>query len=167
MLETEATLEIKELIAEFRPGEGDLLATLHKVQHRYGYIPPPAIPVVARHLRLGEARVYGAITFYSEFRLTPPAETTISWCSGPACRVRGGDRIRAVLEAVLGIGMGENTPDGRLGLHLAQCNGTCDHAPQVWVNGRVVGPLTVSDAIRLARKLKANGRARGRRGKAK
>ena len=167
MLETEATLEIKDLIAEFKPGEGDMLAALHKIQHRYGYVPPVSIPVVARHLRLGEARVYGAITFYSEFRLTPPAETTIAWCSGPACRVRGSDKVRAALEAVLGIGMEEKTPDNRVGLHLAQCNGTCDHAPQVWVDGRVVGPLTVSDTIRLARELKAGGRPPGARGKRK
>jgi formate dehydrogenase subunit gamma len=159
MLETEATLEIKDLIAEFRPGEGDLLAALHKIQHRYGYIPPESIPVVARHLGLGEAHVYGTTTFYSEFRLTPPAETTIAWCCGPACRVRGSDRVRAALEAVLSIGMEEKTPDNRVGLHVAQCNGTCDFAPQVWVNGRVVGPLTVGDAIRLARELKAGGQA--------
>src|SRR3989304_5399300 len=117
MLETEATLEIKDLIAEFKPGDGDMLAALHKIQHHYGYVPPMSIPVVARHLRLGEARVYGAITFYSEFRLTPPAETTIAWCSGPACRVTGSGRGRAALAAVLGIGMEENTPDNRGGLH--------------------------------------------------
>lgn len=167
MLETETTLEIKELIAEFRPGEGDLLAALHKIQHRYGYIPPDSIPVVARHLRLGEAHVYGTTTFYSEFRLTPPAETTIAWCSGPACRVRGSDRVRAALEAVLGIGMEENTPDNRAGLHLAQCNGTCEFAPQVWADGRAVGPLTVGDAIRLARELKAGGQPPGNGGQGK
>ena len=50
--------------------------------------------------------------------------------------------------------MGENTPDNRLGLHLAQCNGTCEHAAQVWVDGNVVGPLTVAGAIKLARGLK-------------
>ena len=41
-----------------------------------------------------------------------------------------------------------------LGLHLAQCNGTCDFAPQVWVGGKVVGPLSAADTIRLARELK-------------
>ena len=154
MLETEATFEIQQLISEFRPGHADLLPALHKVQHRYGYVPKEAIPVVARQLHLGEAHVYGAVTFYSELRLTPPPETRIDWCSGPACRLKGGERIRRALEAELGIGMEENTAGDKLGLHLAQCNGTCDFAPQVWVNGKVVGPLSVSDAIRLVRKLK-------------
>lgn len=154
MLETEATLEIQQLIAEFKPGDADLLPALHKVQHRYGYIPREAIPVVARQLRLSEAHVYGTITFYSELRLTPPPETRIDWCSGPACWVRGGEKVRRALEAVLGIDMEESTPDNKLGLHLGQCNGTCDFAPQVWVDGKVVGPLTVAEAIRLARELK-------------
>src|SRR3990170_4877132 len=113
-----------------------------------------AIPAVAQHLRLPEARVYGAVTFYSEFRETPPPETLVSWCSGHACSIKGGAGIRLVLEKLLGCGLGENTPDNRLGLHLGQCNGTCDNAPQVWVNGRVVGPLTPAKAVELVKELK-------------
>lgn len=154
MLENEATLEIQHLIREFKPGDGDLLAALHKVQHHYGYIPKIAMRVVARQLRLSEARVYGAVTFYSEFRLIPPPETLIGWCSGPACRLKGGDSVRKILEAELGIAMGENTDGDGLGLHLAQCNGTCEHAPQVWVNGDVVGPLSSAETVRLVRDLR-------------
>jgi len=154
VLETEATLEVQALVAEFRPGSADLLPALHKVQHRYGYIPKEAISVVARQLRLGEAHVYGAVTFYAELRTIPQPETRIDWCSGPACRLKGGERVRAVLEAMLGVDMEENTPGDRLGLHLGQCNGTCDFAPQVWVNGKVVGPLTPAGTVRLVRELK-------------
>ena len=157
MLDTEASLEIRELISEFQPGSADLIPALQKVQHRYGYIPKEAIPVVARQLRLGEAHVYGAVTFYAELRTIPPPQTRIDWCSGPACRLKGSANIRTALEALLGIGMEENTPDGKLGLHLAQCNGTCDFAPQLWVDGKVVGPLTVAETVRLARELKGPG----------
>ncbi len=154
MLDTEATLEIERLVAESKPGSADLLPALHAVQHRYGYIPKESIAVVARQLRLGEAHVYGAVTFYSELRTIPPPETRVDWCSGPACRLKGGENVRLALETVLGIGMEENTPGDKLGLHLAQCNGTCDFAPQIWVDGKVVGPLTVAETIRLARELK-------------
>ena len=154
MLDTEASLEIARLVAEFKPGDADLLPALHKVQHRYGYVPREAMAVVAKQLRLGEAHVYGAVTFYAELRTIPPPETRIDWCSGPACRLKGGERIRRALEAVLECGMEENTPGDKLGLHLAQCTGTCDFAPQVWVNGKVIGPLTTSEAIKLARELK-------------
>lgn len=156
MLDTEASLEIQELVSEFKPGDADLLPALHKVQHRYGYIPKDAIAVVARQLRLGEAHVYGAVTFYTELRTIPPPATRIDWCSGPACRLKGGERLRAVLEAELGIGMEQNTEGDKLGLHYAQCNGTCDFAPQLWVDGKVVGPLTAAETVRLVRELKEN-----------
>jgi NADH:ubiquinone oxidoreductase subunit E len=153
-LDNEATLEIQHLIRDLKPGDGDLLAALHRVQHRYGYIPKMSMSVVARQLRLSEARVYGAVTFYSELRLTPPPKTLIGWCSGPACRLKGGEHVRKILEAELGIGMGQNTEDDKLGMVLAQCNGTCEHAPQVWLDGKVVGPLTAADTVRFARGLK-------------
>ena len=154
MLENEATAEIQHLLRDFKPADGDLLGALHTVQHRYGYVPKIAMSVVARQLRLSEARVYGAATFYSEFRLIPPPETLIGWCSGPACRLKNGEGVRKVLETELGIGMGENTPGDKLGLHLAQCNGTCENAAQVWVNGNVVGPLTAASTVKLVRELK-------------
>jgi NADH-quinone oxidoreductase subunit E len=151
---TEATLEVRHLLEGLLPGEGDLLEALHRIQHHYGYIPRAAIPGVAQHLRLPESRVYGAVTFYSEFRTTPPPETLISWCSGPACYIKGGENVRLILENMLGCEMGQNTPDNKLGLHLGQCNGTCDNAPQVWVNGQVVGPLDSPETVELVKKLK-------------
>jgi len=48
LLETEATIEIKHLISDLKPGEGDLLTALHRVQERFGYIPKDAIGVVTR-----------------------------------------------------------------------------------------------------------------------
>ena len=151
---TEATLEVRQLLEGLSPGEGELLEGLHRVQHRYGYIPKAAIPAVAQHFHLPEARVYGAVTFYSEFREIPPPETLVSWCCGPACYIKGGDGIRTIFEKLWGCEVGHNTPDNRLGLHLGQCNGTCEHAPQVWVDGKVVGPLTPSSAVELAQALK-------------
>ena len=132
-----------------------MLPALHLVQEELGWIPREAITIVAKHLRLSEAQVYGPVTFYSEFREIPPPSTLVVWCSGPSCRIVGGGSIKAVLEAELGCRLGENGPDDAYGLWLGQCNGTCERAPQVWVNGRVIGPLSVVEAVRLARRVKA------------
>jgi NADH:ubiquinone oxidoreductase subunit E len=146
---------VRELVAEFKPGGGDLLPALHKVQHEYGYIPRAAVEEVARQVGLPASRVWGAITFYSELRTKPPAETLVAWCSGPACRLKGGEQIRRIIESTLGFAMREQSIDGRVGLHLAQCNGQCRLAPLVWVNGVERGNLTMADAVRLSRDLKA------------
>ena len=150
--------ELRDLVAEFKPNSGHVLPALHKVQETYGYISRPAIEAVARQLNTTPALVFGCVSFYTDLRTHPPAETEISWCSGPACRLAGGDRIREALQATLEVPLGGESEDHRYGLHLGQCNGTCSESPQVWVNGRVVGNLTVSQAIRMAREIKG-GRA--------
>jgi len=148
------TRELRDLVAEFEPDRGHLLPALHKVQDKYGYISRDAIEVVARQLSTTPALVYGAVSFYDDFHTHAPAETTVAWCSGPACRLLGGDRIRDAIQHTLELPLGGQTDDHKLGLHLGQCNGTCNEAPQVWVNGKVKGHLTVASAIRLARELK-------------
>ncbi|MGQ9572322.1 MAG: NADH-quinone oxidoreductase subunit NuoE family protein [Dehalococcoidia bacterium] len=154
---TESLPELEQLIADVKPNDADLLAALHRIQDAYGYVPRQVVPRLAEKLHTTPAMVYGAITFYSEFRLEPPARTTISWCSGPACRLKGGENVRRALEAVLGIGLGETTADKAVGLRFVQCDGTCALAPLLRLNGRPKGPLTVSEAIKLARKLKEEG----------
>lgn len=165
-LETEATAELRALVADLRPQDGDLLEALHRMQHRYGYVSPDAMRVIGEQLRLTTAHVYGATTYYDDFRTTPPPQTTIAWCGGPACQLRNGAGILRAMQAVLGIGLYEDTADGRVGLTRAQCNGSCERAPQLWLHGRpggspgsepgsrVVGELTAARAVELARALR-------------
>lgn len=148
--------ELRELVSEFEPGKGHLLPALHKIQDTYGYISAPAIEVLARQLNTTPALIYGAVSFYTDFRTHPPARTEVAWCSGPACRLRGGDRIREAMQHTLGLRLNEPGPDHRYAIHVGQCNGTCSEAPQVWVNGEVVGDLTVASAIRLARQIRGS-----------
>jgi NADH:ubiquinone oxidoreductase subunit E len=154
MVMTAMAREVNDLIGDLPTERLYVLEALHRVHHRYGYIPQAAMPVVAAHFGMATATLFGVVSFYAEFRLAPPPETLVMWCSGPACRLKGGDRIRQVFEHELGIRMEEKTANSRAGLHLGQCNGTCDHAPQVWVNGKVRGPLTIADAIRLAHEIR-------------
>lgn len=155
-MQAEPTLpQLRELVAEFGPGKGHVLPALHKVQETYGYVSRPAIEVIARQLNTTAALIYGAASFYSDIRTAPPSHEEIAWCSGPTCRLRGGDRIREAIQQVLDLPLGGHSDDHRYGLHMAQCNGTCTEAPQVWLNGTVVGGLTVASAIELARKVKA------------
>ena len=154
-MQPEPTLEeLRGLVADFLPGRGHVMPALHCVQDRYGYISRAAIEVVARQLNTTPALVYGTVSFYDDFRSHPRPETEIAWCSGPACRLRGGDRIREAIQQTLELPLGGESEDHRYGLHLGQCNGTCSEAPQVWVNGEVAGNLSVSAAIRLAREVK-------------
>ena len=145
---------LRDALAGLESGRAGVLAALHRAQHELGWVPREAMTLIARQLRLTEAQIYGPATFYSEFRLTPPPRTLLSWCSGPACRMLGGERIKTILELTLGCHLGENGPNDDYGLWLGQCNGTCEQAPQVWLNGRVLGKLTLAGSARLAQRLR-------------
>jgi NADH:ubiquinone oxidoreductase subunit E len=149
--------ELRELVAEFRPNAGHVMPALHKVQEKYGYISRPAIEVIARQLGSTPALIYGAVSFYDDYHTTPPPETMVTWCSGPTCRLLGGDHIREVISQVFELPLGGESEDHKFGFHIGQCNGTCHEAPMVWVNGKVTGPLTVSGAVKLARDIRSEG----------
>jgi NADH:ubiquinone oxidoreductase subunit E len=151
---TEVITRVAELIAGLRPDNVDMLEALHRIQHEYGYVPREAIPLLAGKFQTTPALVFGTIDFYSEIHLSPSAENVVEWCSGPACLLKGSVGIRRALEAVLGCDMGGATADNRYGLRLVQCDGTCQLAPLIRHGGRSIGPLTTSEAIRWARRLK-------------
>jgi len=136
------------------PDDVDMLAALHLIQHEFGYVPPEAIPLLAERLQTTPALIYGAIDFYSEIRQSPPAETVVEWCSGPACLLKNSSGIRRALEATLGCAMNEATADGKFELRLVQCDGTCELAPLLRHEGKYIGPLTASAAIEFARELR-------------
>lgn len=154
---SEVVARINEIIADLRPDRAELLTAFHRIQHEYGYVPREAIPLLAGKFKTTPATIYGAIDFYSEVHTTRPAEITVEWCSGPACLVKGSMNLRRALEAILGCAMNETTADGAFGLRLVQCDGTCHLAPLVRLDGRYIGPLSVSEAITWARELKGKG----------
>jgi len=58
-------------ILKSQRGEEDLITALRRVQAEYGYIPPEAIALIAKALKVAQSRVYSVATFYEEFRTQP------------------------------------------------------------------------------------------------
>ncbi len=150
----EIIARVDELIADLRSDNVDMLEAFHRIQHEYGYVPPEAVPLLADKFNTSPAIVFGTIDFYSEVRTNPSGEDVVEWCSGPACLLKGSMGIRRALEAILDCSMGRTTPDGKVEMRLVQCDGTCHLAPLLRHQGRYIGPLTTSDAIEWARKLR-------------
>jgi NADH:ubiquinone oxidoreductase subunit E len=130
------------------------LKAFHLIQHEYDYIPREAIPLLAGKFDTTPAIIFGTIDFYSEVHLDQPAENLVEWCSGPACLLKGSVPIRSVLESVLDCEMNRTSDDGKFELRLAQCDGTCHLAPLIRHEGKYLGPLSASDTIAFARRLK-------------
>lgn len=153
-LETEASAEIRTLITDLEPDHADLLEALHRVQRRYGYVPPLAMRLIGEQVGRSEAHIYGVTTFYAELRTTPPPAHTVAWCTGAACRLQNGGGALRAIEAALGCRLDGATEDGRVELSRGQCNGTCELSPQLWLDGRVIGGITAARAVRLGRALR-------------
>src|SRR6201987_5720876 len=130
-----------EIIAEHAKVEGATLVILHALQEAFGYVPEPAIPMVAAALNLSRAEVYGVFTFYHDFRRAPQGRHVLKLCRAEACQAAGGDALAARAESKLGISLGDTTPDRRVTLEPIYCLGLCATAPSAMLDDRVVGRL--------------------------
>ncbi|WP_414644728.1 formate dehydrogenase subunit gamma [Bradyrhizobium sp.] len=130
-----------EIIAEHTHLEGATLVILHALQEAFGYVPEPAVPMIAEALNLSRAEVHGVFTFYHDFRRKPAGKHVLKLCRAEACQAAGGDAVAARAEAKLGVKIGNTTPDERVTLEPIYCLGLCATAPSAMLDGRVVGML--------------------------
>jgi formate dehydrogenase subunit gamma len=130
-----------EIIATERHREGPLLPILHGFMEAFGYVPEPAVPLVAEALNLSRAEVHGVVTFYHDFRREPAGRHVVKLCRAESCQAMGCERLAGHLEDKLGIPFGETTRDGAVTLEAVYCLGLCAQSPAAMVDGRVVAWL--------------------------
>ena len=137
--ESEEALQarIRELAGAYRGREGSLIQVLHMAQTIYGYLPLEVQKIVADELGLPLSQVSGVVSFYSFFSTQPRGEHTIRVCLGTACYVRGGKKIVDRLQELLGVGVGDTTPDRKFTLEVARCIGACGLAPAMSIDDAV------------------------------
>jgi len=102
---------LEEILDQYRGQRGAVIPVLQKAQEVYGYLPPEVLKRVAEGMRVPISRIYGVVTFYSQFYLTRRGRHIVRQCDGTACHVRGAAKIIDKMEQELGIQMGETTPD--------------------------------------------------------
>ena len=134
--------KIKEICASFGNKPGEAINVLHKVQGEFGYLPAEVQEVIAQELNVSVAQIYGIVTFYSFFTMTPKGEFPISVCMGTACYVRGAEKVLDEFKREWKMGVGETTPDGKFSLNCLRCVGACGLAPVVLIGEKVYGRLT-------------------------
>jgi bidirectional [NiFe] hydrogenase diaphorase subunit len=127
--------------------ESALLEILHRAQEIYGYLDKDLLMDVAGSLNLPPSHVYGVVTFYSIFKLTEPGEHIVTGCLGTACYVKGVEEIIQAIEREFNVRRGETTSDRKLSLFLTRCIGACAMAPNIVVDGEVIGKATKEVAI--------------------
>ncbi|MEI7712109.1 MAG: formate dehydrogenase subunit gamma [Rhodospirillales bacterium] len=141
-----------EIIAAKVGLEGAALPILHDLQHAFGCVPTDAVPMVAKALNLSRAEVHGIVTFYHEFRRTPPGRHVLHLCRAEACQALGADKLGTDLRAKLGVDWHGTTEDGAVTLEPVFCLGLCAIGPAALLDG---APLARLDAAKVAAALEA------------
>jgi NADH-quinone oxidoreductase subunit E/NADP-reducing hydrogenase subunit HndA len=144
-LRQEDVAKIKEICASFNNDPQELINVLHKCQEHFGYLPAEVQEVVSNELTVPVAKVYGVITFYSFFTMTPKGKHPVSICMGTACYVRGAEKVLDEFKKELGLQVGQTSPDGKFSLSSLRCVGACGLAPVVMVGEKTYGRVAPDD----------------------
>ena len=137
----EQVAKLSSIIEKFKGKPGGLIPVLEEAQVALEYIPMSVQKKIAAGLNLPLSRVYGVVTFYSFFTMTPRGKHTVRVCLGTACYVRGGKAISETLEKQFGIKEGETTADRMFTLESVRCLGACGLGPVIVVDDEVHGRI--------------------------
>lgn len=148
----EQEVELLKIINEHKDDKGALMPILQQAQKIYGYLPIEVQTMISNEMNVPLEKIYGVVTFYSQFSLNPKGKFKVSVCLGTACYVKGSGDIYNKLIELLHIEGGECTPDGKFSLDACRCIGACGLAPVLTVNDDVYGRLTVDEVANILAK---------------
>lgn len=142
---TEEQVEkLDSIIARHKGKPGGLIPVLEEAQVALEYLPVSVQKRIAKGLNLPFSRVYGVVTFYSFFTMTPRGRHTVRACLGTACYVRGSKALADAIKKEFGVEEGETTPDRRFTYETVRCLGACGLGPVVVVDEDVHGRMKPS-----------------------
>jgi NADH-quinone oxidoreductase subunit E len=149
---------VSDAIDRLRPryptSEALLLPARHLAQaHWGGWLSNEAIEAVALELDLAPARVYGVVTFYDLYHLSPVGRHRVRICTNLSCALRGANEVLHRVKQKLGVDEGQVTADGRCSVVHFECLGACEQAPMMMVDDEYVGDLTPESAVQFLEKL--------------
>ena len=143
---------VDEIISNWKGRPGALMPVLQEIQERIGYLPTEAMEEVSKRLNIPLTEIYGVATFYHFFSLKPKGKYKIQVCEGTACYVKGAKRVLEKFEEVLGIKVGEVTPDGKFSVESVRCIGACSQA--IMINDQVYGRMNSEKVLQIIKSLK-------------
>jgi NADH-quinone oxidoreductase subunit E len=129
---------VRATIAKYPEGKqaSAVIPVLWRAQEQHnGWLPEPALRVVADLLGMAYIRVYEVATFYTMFQLSPVGRKAhVQVCGTTPCMLRGAEAIRAVCEQRIHPVPHHVSADGDFSWEEVECLGCCSNAPvvQIW-----------------------------------
>ena len=136
-LQPQAVKLITEIVERYKNEPTPTMMILEDIQKEYGYIPLEVQELVSKLTGVPVSEIYGVVTFYSFFSMTPKGKYVIGVCLGTACYVKGAQLVLDKFSEILGIKPGQTTEDGLFTIDVLRCIGACAIAPAVSINGKI------------------------------
>jgi NADH-quinone oxidoreductase subunit E len=146
---------IDRIIDENSKIPGSVMLVLNELQSQVGFVTPPMQAYVAKRLKVPYGAVAGVVGFYSFFNTKPRGRHTIKFCLGTACYVGGMPQLIDKAKQILGIDLGDTTPDGAITIEVCRCIGACSKAPVLMCDEEQVGPIKPDKMKNVLRKYQA------------
>ena len=128
------------IVAGFDARPELLVQILHAFMERFGWITEDAIRQLAAELNLSRAEVHGVVSYYHDFRTSPPGKHVVKICEAEACQSMGSRELAAHAASTLGIDMHASTDE--VTLEPVYCLGNCACSPAVMVDGKTYGRVS-------------------------
>jgi len=131
-------------MSKFPPGrqQSAVIAVLWLVQKQEGWVPEPALRVVAELLGMAVIRVLECATFYTMFQLEPVGTVAhVQVCGTPPCALCGAEALMEVLTKEIGP-KEHRSADGKFSWEEVECMGACANAPMAAINDDYYEDLT-------------------------
>jgi NADH-quinone oxidoreductase subunit E len=140
----EALEQARGWMGKFPQGrqQSAVIPLLWLVQKQEGWVPEPALRVVAELLSMPVIRVFENVTFYTMFQLAPVGTAAhVQLCGTTPCMLCGAGELRGVLEEKIGP-RDRPSADGRFSWEEVECMGACANAPMVAIGDYYYEDLT-------------------------
>lgn len=143
---------LRQLLEKHESEPGALIPILQEIQESLGYLPEEALVFVSEEVGIPLGKIYGVVTFYSQFYLSPRGKNIMRVCHGTACHIGGAERISEAVSEELGVDEGATTEDGEFTVERVACLGCCSLAPCLMVNDETHARLSPRKIKRIVKK---------------
>jgi len=134
--------KLNEILEKYKDTQGALIPVLQETQEIFGYLSKDVLIRIGKGLKLPLSKVYGVVTFYSQFSLTPHGKYTVRACRGTACHVQGAKKVISTIENITKLKEGETSPDLKWTFETVACLGACALSPVMMINKDFFGKIT-------------------------
>lgn len=147
----------KQQIAKYPEGKqaSAIIPLMWRAQEQHdGWLPEPAIRVIAEMLGMDYIRALEVATFYTMFNLSPVGTHYVQLCGTTPCWLRGADDLKEVCRKHIGP-EGQVSADGKFSWLEVECLGACVNAPMVQINADFFEDLDAASFERVLNDLRA------------